>query len=121
MKLSDDARKAIHDWRWGPYIDDPIERQEAVDAMIRVVMDAFAQLEAEVEGCRKLAHEYITAYEKFAFENGIAELEAEVERLRGATEKLTAEDVKLAAEYLAGDGAFPYVVDALRAYADALH
>ena len=81
MKLSDDARKAIHDWRWGPYIDDPIERQEAVDAMIRVVMDAFAQLEAEVEGCRKLAHEYITAYEKFAFENGIAELKAEIERL----------------------------------------
>ena len=88
MKLSDDARKAIHDWRWGPYIDDPIERQEAVDAMIRVVMDAFEQLEAEVEGCRKLAHEYITAYEKFAFENGIAELKAEIERLREHLDRL---------------------------------
>ena len=45
--MSEQARKAIHDRRWGPYIDDPIERQEADDAMIRVVMDTFDQLEAE--------------------------------------------------------------------------
>ncbi len=46
MKLSDDARQAIHDWRWGPYIEDPIERQEMVDAMIKKVMDTFTKLEA---------------------------------------------------------------------------
>jgi len=48
MKHSDDARRAIHDWRWGPYIDDPIERQEVVDAMIATIMDAFNQLETEI-------------------------------------------------------------------------
>ena len=47
MKHSDDARQAIHDWRWGPYIDDPIERQEVADAMIATIMDAFNQLEAK--------------------------------------------------------------------------
>ena len=47
MKHSDDARQAIHDWRWGPYIDDPIERQEVADAMIATIMNAFNQLEAE--------------------------------------------------------------------------
>ena len=48
MKHSDDARKAIHDWRWGPHIEAPIERQEVVDAMIRTIMDTFNQLETEI-------------------------------------------------------------------------
>ena len=49
MKLNDDARKVIHDWRWGPHIDDPIERQEAGDVVIKKVMDTFNQLEEENE------------------------------------------------------------------------
>ena len=48
MKLSDDARKAIHDWRWGPYIHDPVERQAADDKMIKMVIDTFNQLEARI-------------------------------------------------------------------------
>ena len=53
MKLSDDARQAIHDWRWGPYIHDPIKRQEADDRVIRTIMDTFNKLEAENEALRK--------------------------------------------------------------------
>ena len=49
MKLSDDARKAIYDWRWGPYIHDPIERQNRDDVVIKKVMDTFDQLEAEIK------------------------------------------------------------------------
>jgi len=49
MKLSDDARQAIHDWRWGPHIEDVIERQEVVDAMIKKIMDTFNQLEARIK------------------------------------------------------------------------
>ena len=48
MKLSDDARKAIHDWRWGPYTHDPVERQDADDKMIKMVMDTFNHLETEI-------------------------------------------------------------------------
>ena len=40
----------------------------------RVFTDRIQELEAELEGCRKLAHQYITAYEKFALENGLDEL-----------------------------------------------
>jgi len=58
MKLSDDARQAIHDWRWGPYIDDPIERQEVVDAMIATIMDAFNQLEAKNAKLKREIEEY---------------------------------------------------------------
>ena len=45
MKLSEKARQAIHDWRWGPYIKDPIEREEAGDIMLGIVFDTFAALE----------------------------------------------------------------------------
>ena len=60
MKLSDDARQAIHDWRWGPYIHDPIERQDADDMVIKKVMDTFNQLEEE--------NEILQRYSEFVYE-----------------------------------------------------
>jgi len=57
--VSNDARQAIHDWRWGPYIDDPIERQEVVDAMIATIMDAFNQLEARLASARAIMQKFV--------------------------------------------------------------
>ena len=60
MKLSDDTRKAIHDWRWGPYIHDPVERQDADDKIIKKVIDTFNQLESENNALRKIIRDWST-------------------------------------------------------------
>ena len=41
----DKARKALHDMRWGPHIPDVIERQERMDAAIKVTLEAVSSLE----------------------------------------------------------------------------
>ena len=79
MKHSDDARKAIHDWRWGPHIEAPIERQEVVDAMIRTIMDTFNLLETEIavawesdRAARVFNVEYLGRAQKAESENASA-------------------------------------------------
>jgi hypothetical protein len=46
----DRARKVLHDLRWGPHIEDVIERQEKMDDAIRVALGTIFALEEEVEG-----------------------------------------------------------------------
>ena len=43
----DKARKALHDMRWGPHIDDPVERQEIMDDAIKVALGTVSALELE--------------------------------------------------------------------------
>ncbi len=45
----DKARRALHDMRWGPHIDDPVERQGIMDDAIKVALGTIATLEAELE------------------------------------------------------------------------
>ncbi len=63
MKPGDDARKALHDLRWGSHIADVgvhllrIERQEQMDRAIGVALDTIAKLEAleaDVRACLAL-------------------------------------------------------------------
>ncbi len=44
----DKARKALHDMRWGPHIEDVVERQEAMDNAIKTALHAVAALEQNV-------------------------------------------------------------------------
>ncbi len=49
----DKARKALHDMRWGPHVDDPVERQEIMDDAIKVALGTVTALE-ETEICLML-------------------------------------------------------------------
>ena len=49
----DKARKALHDMRWGPHIDDPVERQEIMDDAIKIALGTVAALEADNAALRK--------------------------------------------------------------------
>ena len=44
----DEARKALHDMRWSPHIDDVFVRQEAMDDAIRVALQTINMLEDEL-------------------------------------------------------------------------
>jgi hypothetical protein len=53
----DKARKALHDMRWGPHIDDPVERQEIMDDAIKIALGTVAALEADNAALRKRVEE----------------------------------------------------------------
>ena len=79
MKLSDKARWAIHNWRWEPYIHDPVERQDADDKMIKMVIDTFNHLETEIavawesdRAARVFNVEYLGRAQKAESENASA-------------------------------------------------
>ena len=53
----DKARKALHDMRWGPHVDDPVERQEIMDDAIKVALGTVAALEARLSKMDELESE----------------------------------------------------------------
>ena len=97
MKHSDDARKAIHDRRWGPYIHDPVERQDADDKMIKMVIDTFNQLEAELAtftnslemtwGVILQRNPSVGGHISYAAERGFQKLEARLASARAIMQK----------------------------------
>ena len=52
--LGDIARQKLHDLRWGPHIDDDVERQEILDEAISAALGAVAALEAKLEAMKQL-------------------------------------------------------------------
>ena len=50
----DIARQKLHDVRWGPHIEDDVERQETLDDAIGAAIWAIAALEAKLEALERV-------------------------------------------------------------------
>lgn len=67
----DKARKALHDMRWGPYIEDVVERQENMDAAIKIALQVITTFEQQVKELKgELLHCEAFDETAFDFENG---------------------------------------------------
>ena len=55
----DIARQKLHDLRWGPHIEDDVERQETLDEAIGAALDAIRYFEAKLEAVERLAEEAV--------------------------------------------------------------
>ena len=94
----DKARKALHDMRWGPHIEDIVERQEAMDNAIKTALHAVAALEQNVaasEAALEINDGFLTGVEE-----KLEKAEQRVELIDQAEAQMIGEDARPHTEWL---------------------